>query len=106
LERLRIPEGCDRHVDAGTRLEERADIGGEHDCGGILGLDVRGIQREAMALEHVGYAAQGRRGVAVAVAGEPNDEAVADQLVIPPALDESKVLQARSVQGRTERQKD
>jgi hypothetical protein len=53
-------------------------------------------------LQGVGHAAENGDGRAVTVPRESDDKAIADQLVVAPALDKSEILDTRSVKGRAE----
>ncbi len=57
-------------------------------------FDFRSVNgdRDAVALEDIGHHVQGAVGVAVAVARQPGDDAVADELVVAAALDQGDVL--------------
>jgi hypothetical protein len=98
LESLGIAHGGDHDVDARAGAHEGADVGREHDGGDVLGLDVLLVDGDAVTREGVLDGAEGGAGVGVALAGETDDEAVADELVVTPALDEGQVLDAGGLQ--------
>ena len=97
LQALGVAQRRDGDVDARALRAEGRQVGGDHD-----GRDVAGAQRlaadvDAEAFQHRLQRLLGERDVVERVAGavEADDEAVADQLVLPHALDAGEVLDAR-----------
>ena len=76
-------------------FEEGCDVGRDHHCGQVLGGEVLFGFRDAVTLEQVYHRMQQGNRVAVAVPGETRDETIADKLVVPAALQQRDVLDAR-----------
>ena len=76
---------------------ERRQVGGDHDGGDVAGADLLAADVDAEPLQHGLQGLLGERGVVERVAGavEADDEAVAEQLVLPDTLDVGEVLDAR-----------
>ncbi len=96
-----------RDVDPAAAARECRKIGGHHHGGDVLGLQfgllVAGVDAEA--LQHADEQFTGEHGVVELVAGvvQADDKAVADELVLPHALDVGDVLDT-DLRIRCERQ--
>jgi hypothetical protein len=95
LEGLGIAQRGDGDVDPRAGLEEGPDVGRHHDGRRVLGGEILDVLRDAVALEEVDDAVQHRDRVAVALPRQAGHEPVADQLVVPAALDQGDVLDPR-----------
>ena len=91
---LGIAERGHRDIHPGALGAERGQVAGHHDGGDVAGPDGGAADVDAHALEHRLQRLLGEGDVVQGVAGavEADDEAVADQLVLPDALDIGEVL--------------
>ena len=105
LQVLGIAERGDRHVHAGALGAERRQVAGDHDGGDVAGADGGAADVDAHAFQHRLQRLLGEGDVVERIAGavEADDEAVADQLVLPHALDIGEVLDPRRRAGRSRR---
>jgi hypothetical protein len=90
------------HIDARTLRRERRQGGRHHDRGHVPGTDLLAADIDTEPHQHPLQGLLGERGIVQRVAGcvEADDETVADELVLPDALDVGEVLDAR---GRSRR---
>ena len=94
LQVLGVAERGHRDVHPRALGAERRQIAGDHDGGDVAGADGGAADIDAHALEHRLQRLLGEGDVVQGVAGavEADDEAVADQLVLPHALDVGEIL--------------
>ena len=102
LEGFGVAHGGHLHVNALAGFDERRNVRRDHDDGDVLGRERRGRHVDAVALEHVGDGLLGVNRVLVAVAGQPDHEAVADKLVVARAGNHGQIAHAHAC--RRERQ--
>lgn len=88
-------------------VAKAAEIARDHHGGDVAGADGGAADVDAHALEHRLQRLLGEGNVVERVAGavEADDEAVADELVLPHALDVGEVLDARSRACRRDRER-
>jgi hypothetical protein len=91
LERFGVAEGGDLDVEAGSRLHEGGDVGGDHHHGDVLGGDRRRGHGQVEALQQVGQRLLPEDRILVAVPGQTDHQPVADQLVVPRPGDRDQV---------------
>jgi tetratricopeptide (TPR) repeat protein len=98
LQAFGIAERGDHDVDAGALRAERWQIGGHHHGGDVAGAQGLAADVDAEPFQHRGERLLGEGNIVEGVAGavEADHQAVADELVLPHALDISEVLDARS----------
>ena len=96
-ERGGVAERGDADVDARAGLDEGRQIGGDDDGRDVLGARAAAFAGDAEIFQHGADRLLGERRIAQAVAGplQPDDQAVADQLVVARALQLRDVLDAR-----------
>ncbi len=101
LQALGVAERGDGDVDPGALGAEGRQVGGHHHGGDVAGAQVLAADIDAEPLEHRLQRLLGEGDVVERVAGavEADHEAVADQLVLPHALDIGEVLDARRRPG-------
>ncbi len=101
LQVLGIAERGDGDVHPGALGAERRQVAGHHHGGDVAGADGGAADVDAHALEHRLQRLLGEGDVVQGVAGavEADDEAVADQLVLPHALDIGEILDPRGRAG-------
>ncbi len=77
-------------------VRERRQVGRDHDGGDVAGADLLAADIDAEPFQHRLQRLLGERHIVQRVAGaiEADDEAVADQLVLPHALDIGEVFDA------------
>ena len=97
LQVLGVAERGDRDVHPRALGAERRQVAGDHDGGDVAGADGGAADVDAHALEHRLQRLLGEGDVVQRVAGavEADDEAVADQLVLPHAFDVGEILDPR-----------
>ena len=90
------------HVDPGALGGERRQIGGDHDGGDVAGADLLAADIDAKPFQHRLQGLLGERRIVERIAGavEADDEAIAEQLVLPDTLDTGEVFDARRRHGR------
>ncbi len=105
FEALGVAHGGGGDVDAGALGGERRQVGGDHDGGDVAGADLLAADIDAKPFQHRLQRLLGERRVVERVAGavEPDDEPIADQLVLPHALDIGEVFDARRRRRRRTR---
>ena len=94
---LGVAERGDRDVHARALGGEGRQVAGHHHGGDVAGADGGAADVDAHALEHRLQRLLGEGDVVEGVAGavEADDEAVADELVLPHAFDIGEILDAR-----------
>ena len=107
LQVLGIAERGHRDVHPRALGAERRQVAGDHHGGDVAGADGGAADVDAHALEHRLQRLLGEGDVVQGVAGavEADDEAVADQLVLPHALDVGEILDPRGRARRHGRQR-
>ena len=87
-ERLGVPHGGDRHIQAAARPGEGRQIGGYHHRGGVAHANRRRRDDDTHTFEGVGQRLDRELGLSsVSRASETHDQAVADELIIPDTAD-------------------
>jgi hypothetical protein len=82
-------------VERHAGLRERGELGGDHDRGDVLRLEVLRIDRDAELLQHLRQTGlHHRRARVIARAVETDDEAEAGQVVLANSADRGEVLDA------------
>ena len=104
---LGVAQRGDGDVHARALGGEGRQIAGDHHGGDVAGADGGAADVDAHALEHRLQRLLGEGDVVERVAGavEADDEAVADELVLPHALDIGEVLDARCRACRRDRER-
>ena len=99
---LAVAERRHRDVHAGALGAERRQVAGDHDGRDVAGADGGAADVDAHAFQHRLQRLLGEGDVVEGVAGavEADDEAVADQLVLPHAFDVREILDPRRRVGR------
>ena len=97
LQVLGVAERGDRDIHPRALGAEGRQVAGDHDGGDVAGADGGAADVDAHALEHRLQRLLGEGDVVQRVAGavEADDEAVADQLVLPHAFDVGEILDPR-----------
>ena len=97
LQALGVADRRDGDVDARALRAEGRQVGRHHHGGDVAGAQRLAADVDAEAFQHRLQRLLGERDVVERVAGavEADDEAVADQLVLPHALDAREILDAR-----------
>ena len=97
LQALGVAQRRDGDVDARALGGERRQVGGDHHGGDVAGADLLAADIDAEAFQHRLQRLLGERNIVEGIAGavKADDEAVADELVLPHALDIGEVLDAR-----------
>ena len=87
-----------RHIDAAARLGEGGQIGGDHHGGDIAGIKplliVAGIHPQPLQHPHQGLAGEDGGAQPVTRAIQPDNKAIAHELVVAHTLDIGDVLDA------------
>ena len=101
LQALGIAERGDGDVDARALGREGRQVGGYHHGGDVAGAQRLAADVDAEPFQHRVQRLLGERNVVEGVAGavEADHQAIADELVLPHALDIGEVLDARSRPG-------